>query len=176
MRVDDGPWLPLPRVTGAVPEAWGAGLARLGVLGLPMSARRVTEFRLLPGGDPAARRTALARAVRLARERATAARSTAGSAVTIRERTPAASPARAPTRALPLQGRLTVRANVTGRGISVVVFRLDGRVAKITNVAPFTWEWDTREVINGDHTIEILGKDEEGNLINRRVTHVRVEN
>jgi hypothetical protein len=79
-------------------------------------------------------------------------------------------------RALPLKGRLTVRANVTGRGISVVVFRLDGRVAKITNVAPFTWDWDTRGVTNGEHTIEILGKSEEGNLINRRVTRVRVEN
>jgi hypothetical protein len=173
MRVDDGPWMPLPRVTGAVPDAWGAGLARLGVVGLPPEARGVTEFRLLPGRDPGARRAALARSVGQARERAKAA-------VVIHERAPV-PPARSP-RALgehkvrPYKGRLTVRANVTGRGITVVVFRLDGRVAKITNVPPFTWDWDTRDVINGDHTIEILGKDEEGNLINRRVTHVRVEN
>jgi hypothetical protein len=189
MRVDDGPWMPLPRVTGAVLDAWGAGLARMGVLDLPDGPRGVTHFRLLPGGDPGARRLALESAVREARERS-------GSGVVIRERSASGDAAggadsasvgagrsastpgspQTPARALPLKGRLTVRANVTGRGITVVVFRLDGRVAKITNVAPYTWDWDTRDVANGDHTIEILGKDAEGNLINRRVTRVRVEN
>jgi hypothetical protein len=169
MRVGDGPWMPLPRVTGAVPDAWAGGLTRLGILGLPAGGEGVTEFRLLPGGDPNVRRLALAGAAQQARQRS-------ASAVVIRERGSATQAPRPATRALPLKGRLTVRANVTGRGITVVVFRVDGRVAKITNVPPFTWDWDTREVANGDHTIEILGKDDEGNLINRRVTQVRVQN
>lgn len=171
MRVGEGPWMPLPRVTGAVPDAWTRGLIRLAAPGLPEESEGVRQFRLLFGGVPALRRAALAQAVREARERVD------GAPVTVREHPSAFRPPAAGAPSGPAyRGKLTVRANVTGRGISYVVFRLDGKVVKITNVPPFTWEWDTREVANGEHLLEILGKDAEGNEINRRVTRVRVEN
>jgi len=84
----------------------------------------------------------------------------------------AATPSQAP----PVRGKVNVKANVTGEGITYVVFVLDGRVAKVTNVPPYSWSWDTRSVPNGVHTVTIQGKDEDGNLINQRTTRVHVRN
>src|SRR5262249_8161083 len=145
----------------------GLGEVRLGI----------THLRLLFGGDPALRRAALAQA---ARRGAMAARGGVPAAPpTITERSPSPSvapPSRPSAASGPHRGKLTITANVTGQGIAYVIFLLDGKVAKITNAPPFTWDWDTRHAPNGEHTLEIRGADEEGNIINQRVSRVRVKN
>jgi Bacterial Ig domain len=180
MRVDGSPWMPLPRVRGLAPDAFGAGLAGLGGAGLGEVTTGVTHLRLLFGGDPALRRAALAQASRLVAMRARGA-----APPTITERPPSrpgALAGRPLTRPVPsassgpYHGKLTITANVTGQGIAYVIFLLDGKVAKITNAPPYTWDWDTRHAPNGDHTVEIRGADEEGNIINQRVSRVRVKN
>jgi hypothetical protein len=74
------------------------------------------------------------------------------------------------------RGRVRLGAGLDGARITYVVFRLDGRVAQIAERPPFAWEWDTREVKNGPHVVEILGQDDSGTLVARRVVRVRVEN
>jgi hypothetical protein len=181
MRVDGGPWMPLPRVRGLVPDAFGAGLAKLGVAGLGEVTTGVTHLRLLFGGDPALRRAALASASRLVamRARGAATPPTITERPTSRPGAPAGGSSKRPVPSElsgPYRGKLTITANVTGQGIAYVIFLLDGKVAKITNAPPYTWDWDTRHAPNGDHTLEIRGADEEGNIINQRVSRVRVKN
>jgi hypothetical protein len=84
--------------------------------------------------------------------------------------------AAAPSRGPVYKGRLTISANITGRGIQIVKFLLDGQVRAIDNVLPYEWEWDTRTSPNGEHTIEIQGLDLEGRLINTTTSHVTVAN
>src|SRR5439155_20115938 len=74
------------------------------------------------------------------------------------------------------KGRVTIRADVSGRGIQLVKFLLDGHLRAIINVPPYSWEWDTRTSPNGEHVIEIEGLDLTGKLINRTTSHVVVEN
>src|SRR5262249_14205839 len=74
------------------------------------------------------------------------------------------------------RGRVTITANAVGAGITFVSFLLDGRVVRVTNQPPFSWDWDTSRVENGPHLIEIRGADERGALVNRVTTRVVVDN
>src|SRR5262249_48845779 len=74
------------------------------------------------------------------------------------------------------RGRLTVSASVSGRGIQMVKFFLDGHLRAMDNNPPFSWEWDTRSSTNGEHVLEIQGLDQDGKLINSTKTKVSVAN
>ena len=74
------------------------------------------------------------------------------------------------------RGSVTIRANTMGDGITFVLFFLDGRQVKITNEAPFAWEWDTTTADNGEHLLEIRAVDAEGKNLNTVITRVLVDN
>jgi hypothetical protein len=71
---------------------------------------------------------------------------------------------------------LTIRANVTGTGIELVRFLIDGEVRALDNNPPYSWDWDTRMVPNGEHKLEIQGLDLQGVVVNSTVAKVIVAN
>jgi hypothetical protein len=76
----------------------------------------------------------------------------------------------------PQRGLATITANVMGDGVTLISFFLNGVQAKLTNVPPYAWEWDTLKVPNGEHLIEIRGFDDKGVLVSTVMTRVLVDN
>jgi hypothetical protein len=76
----------------------------------------------------------------------------------------------------PQRGVARIAADVMGDGVAYVVFLLNGRQAKVSNVPPFEWMWDTRRVPNGEHLIEIRGLDNRNATVTSVVTRVLVDN
>jgi hypothetical protein len=145
-RIDGSDWQPLPDLRGGIDAP--EFRERLGkALGGKEIKEGITHLRLTPGIPTL---TAYQYFVRLA----TAPRAADGVQ----------------------RGRVTITANAVGAGIVFVSFLLDGKVARVTNQPPYTWDWDTSRVANGPHLIEIRGADERGSVVNTVLTKVYVDN
>jgi hypothetical protein len=146
IRIDNGEWEPLPDLRGGVDAA--DLKARLAAArGDRPVQEGITHLRITPGTAPLA---AFQQFTRLAA---------------------------APRAASGVQrGRVTITANAAGSGIAFVSFFLDGSLARVTNQAPYVWDWDTTRAANGPHLVEIRGADERGTIVNSVVRKVVVDN
>src|SRR5204863_7457287 len=70
------------------------------------------------------------------------------------------------------RGRVTITANAIGAGIAFVSFYLDGTLNRVTNQAPFVWDWDTTRAAIGPHFIEHRAADGKGSVVNSVLTRV----
>jgi hypothetical protein len=146
VRIDGGDWQPFPDFRGGI-DAADFGDRLSKALGGKMLKDGITHLRIVPGAPSLASYRYF---VRLAA---------------------------APRAANGVQrGRVTITANAVGAGIVFVSFLLDGKVARVTNQSPFTWDWDTSRVANGPHLVEIRGADERGTVVNTVVTRILVDN
>jgi peptidoglycan/xylan/chitin deacetylase (PgdA/CDA1 family) len=59
---------------------------------------------------------------------------------------------------------------------AVVTFSVDGHAAAMLNSAPFTFDWDTTQVVNGRHTVTIETDDGAGRVLSVRTRTVEVRN
>lgn len=76
----------------------------------------------------------------------------------------------------PQRGEVRITANVMGEGVRYVQFFLDGTQANLTNLPPYVWTWDTTQVRNGEHLVEIRGLDDRGSAVTSVTTRVLVDN
>lgn len=153
MRVDNGPWEPLPTMLGRQDDAFtAAGLARMwNAKGVKRETTQgATAFRLtLPAWDEEAARARFA---------------------ATRKNAPPARPE--PTGVYQrVQGQTPVR--VTGN-VSAVTFLVDGAVRAASNTPGYEWLWDTTREANGRHWLEIVQRDAFGET--RRLRRVLVQN
>jgi hypothetical protein len=74
------------------------------------------------------------------------------------------------------RGSVSISANVMGAGIAFVQFFLNGNLVQLTNRPPYTWQWDTTAVPNGEHLVEIRGLDDKLARVTSVVTKVIVDN
>lgn len=74
------------------------------------------------------------------------------------------------------RGKVKIAVDIQGEGISLVIFRLNGRTVQIANVRPFVWDWDTNQVPNGEHLVEVQGLDQQTRVISNAVRKVLVDN
>jgi hypothetical protein len=146
VKIDEGAWEPVPDLRGAV-NADNMAAALKQALGADREVKEgITDIRLTFGTLTS---TGLKRRILLAV-------------------TPAAPD---------LQRNIAkISADVMGEGISLVVFYLNGRQAKVTNIPPYEWIWDTRNSANGEHLIEIRGLDSNSVTVTTVVTKVIVDN
>jgi hypothetical protein len=189
-RLDGGAWEPLPAIGGAAPDGLtAAALAkRFAALGTPRTfTEGVTHLRLiLAPPTPERLRLALARCAvdgtaRLADAPAGEPVPPASSAASRAARAKTSPASKAPVSrggAAPHKATKTLRvvANIQGQGIAYVLFYLDGRMRKMTNIPPFEWLWDTRTTPNGTHALEIRGADAQGRIITTQTRKVTVYN
>jgi hypothetical protein len=146
VKIDEGTWEPVPDLRGAV-NADNMAAALKQALGADREVKEgITDIRLTFGTLTS---TGLKRRILLAV-------------------TPAAPD---------LQRNIAkISADVMGEGISLVVFYLNGRQAKVTNISPYEWVWDTRNFPNGEHLIEIRGLDSNSVTVTTVITKVIVDN
>ena len=74
------------------------------------------------------------------------------------------------------RGKVVISANVMGEGIKFVQFFLNGRLVQLTNQPPFNWHWDTTQISNGEHLLEIRGLDDRLATVTSALTKVIVDN
>ncbi|NLC57435.1 MAG: hypothetical protein GX774_11405 [Armatimonadetes bacterium] len=165
VKIDNGPWEPMPELMGRVGDAFTApALAqyfkRRGVERKITSG--LTHLRIL---FPRFDRAAIARhlAEYPARE--------------------VAQPAGASTSP---QGEQLVRGVVSLSAtlknvqdpsrISVVTVHVDGRIVAILNVPPYRYELDTRRYDNGRHEVELRAMDAQGGILAQRKMPILVDN
>ncbi len=146
VRIDEGDWEPLPDLRGAINEE-NLNAAMQQALGEGRTVKAgITHLRFTFGRP---REANLRRRLLLATTQAADA---------------------------PQRGRVTISANVMGEGVQFVGFFLNGRQAKLSNIPPYAWDWDTRTVPNGEHLIEIRGLDSRGVIVSSVLTRVLVDN
>lgn len=146
VRIDGGDWEPCPDLRGTI-NGDDLSKAMEKALGKERTVKQgITALRVVYGGAPDA---ALQRRLRLAV-------------------TPAAGPVQ--------RGKVVISANVMGQGVTFVQFYLNGRLVQLTNQPPFNWNWDTTQVPNGEHMIEIRGLDDKLVVVTSVVTKVVVDN
>lgn len=75
-----------------------------------------------------------------------------------------------------LSGKETIRADVMGEGVAFVLFQLNGKRVFVANLPPFSWDFDTTRVPNGEHLIEVRGLDKMLGVVTSSLVRVRVEN
>jgi hypothetical protein len=161
MSVDDGPWEPLPAATGYVADLFtAAGLTRYWQANgqTRTAAHGVTAFRLtLPHRDPVeAAQTATVIADAFDRQEFASAE--AGSMPIV-------------------QGTLYVNANpANAAGVSMARLSVEGQVRGFSNVAPFTLNWDTRVVPDGEYLVEAEALNEDGAVLSATRERVYVHN
>jgi hypothetical protein len=71
-----------------------------------------------------------------------------------------------------VSGTLTLKAQLPAGEpdpIAAVTYAMDGDLLAGQNVGPYSYDWDTRAVADGEHVIEISAMNREG----RQITHVR---
>jgi hypothetical protein len=62
-----------------------------------------------------------------------------------------------------LSGIVTLRATVTNPGpTEFVLFYVDGTLVGMTNTQPYTFDWDSHTVADGEHDVEVAAVDEQG--------------
>ena len=147
MRVDDGAWENLPALVGSQPDIFtGAGLNRYfrNAGSNRTTAKGVTVFRIrFPRRSAERSRRAIALVdTEYRKSRYAAAKS---------HNTPV------------VRGTLTVNANPTNaRNVSFVRLMVEGNVVAFTNVAPYTLNWNTHLVPDGEYIIQADAMDEAG--------------
>jgi hypothetical protein len=80
---------------------------------------------------------------------------------------------------LVVSGLLTLRAKLPANEpdpIAAVTYTIDGNVVAAQNTPPFTHTWDTRQVANGEHVVEIRALNGRGSLLTRAIALIVVEN
>ncbi|MBI2216471.1 MAG: right-handed parallel beta-helix repeat-containing protein, partial [Candidatus Rokubacteria bacterium] len=84
----------------------------------------------------------------------------------------------APTAGSTVSGIVTVTATATDNvGVASVRFRVDGKnVGTLDTAAPYTYEWDTRTVVNGTHRLAAVARDAAGNTRTSKAVTVTVSN
>ncbi|HEV2471629.1 MAG TPA: hypothetical protein VGS41_03125 [Chthonomonadales bacterium] len=60
--------------------------------------------------------------------------------------------------------------------IQAVTFRVDDDLLAVCNVAPYSYPWDTRRAVNGEHVVEIQAVDAHNTLVTHATALVVVEN
>lgn len=76
-------------------------------------------------------------------------------------------------------GTLTLKAKLPAGEpdpIAYVTYAIDNHQVSVQNVAPFDYEWDTRQAVDGEHIIEIRALNRNGHAITARRTLVVVQN
>jgi hypothetical protein len=76
-------------------------------------------------------------------------------------------------------GTLTLHAQLPANEpdpIAAVTYVIDGDVVAAQNVQPFTYAWDTRQVPDGEHVVEIRALSAGGGIITRARALVVVRN
>ncbi|MCY2990806.1 MAG: right-handed parallel beta-helix repeat-containing protein [Planctomycetota bacterium] len=79
----------------------------------------------------------------------------------------------------PASGTVSVAATATaanGQAISRVAFLLDGNVAFTDYSAPYLWNWDTAQTVNGAHKIQVTAYDTSGLSGNSAPVTVTINN
>ena len=59
---------------------------------------------------------------------------------------------------------------------ALLSYSVDGRIAAMISRRPFTFTWDTAQVTNGAHTVQISAVDASGNALATQTETVRVQN
>jgi hypothetical protein len=75
-----------------------------------------------------------------------------------------------------LSGVYTVHPGPHGPGGSLVEYDIDGNFAAATNNLPYTFDWDTTDVSDGEHLLDVRIEDTLGNVISDTPTLVYVRN
>ena len=146
IRVDGGEWEPCPDLRGTVGEEQMTEMLK-SALGEKRPVKNgITHLRFTFAG---ANEAAFQRRFRLAV-------------------TPASSEVQ--------RGIATITADVMGTGVKFVQFFLNGRQVLLTNQSPYAWRWDTMQVPNGEHLIEIRGMDNNLTVVSSVTTKVIVDN
>ena len=146
VRIDGGPWEACPDLRDSIPNAEFLGALRRALGPERRVETGITHFRIVAAG---LEDSELRRRIRLAG---------------------------APAEAAPQRGVVTLIAGISGQGIREVEFRLNGRLAKITNVPPYSWTWDTSRYANGEHLVEIRGSGMTGEILATVRRRVLVDN
>jgi len=72
---------------------------------------------------------------------------------------------------------LTLKADMRrANTVKMVSFLIDGRVVCITNQEPFSYDWNTRKIADGLHTVTIQGDNEATTMITSKTVRVFVCN
>lgn len=66
---------------------------------------------------------------------------------------------------------LELRINTQSvRGVSKVIYRMDGRVIGVTTDSPFNWRYEAKVEAPGEHTLQVVAEDELGVQTQKSVT------
>lgn len=146
VRIDEGPWEPLPDLRGTIQEADLPKAIETALGGGRTCKTGITHLRLIYAEltRPTMQRRLLMAVTPLAED--------------------------------PQRGRVTITANVMGEGVREVHFLLNGRVVRTTNIPPYTWVWNTLPLPNGEHLLEVRGLDAGFNPITTARRRVIVDN
>lgn len=63
-----------------------------------------------------------------------------------------------------------------GQSPAYLVFSIDGKDKAITNCPPYSYQWDTASVPDGEHKISVRAVDTEGNLLDQKEITLMVSN
>ena len=75
-----------------------------------------------------------------------------------------------------VRGKLDIDIRIKGEGASIVELRIDGRLRGIKNFSPFVFSIDTRELVDGEHIIEVVAKDINGDVLASQKERIYVDN
>ncbi|QWV91837.1 fibronectin type III domain-containing protein [Geomonas oryzisoli] len=82
-----------------------------------------------------------------------------------------------PANNMTVSGSVSIAANATDNvGVSRVEFYLNNSLLTATNMAPYTYAWDSRTVPNGVYTVTAKAYDAAGNLGQSQVLTINVSN
>lgn len=84
--------------------------------------------------------------------------------------------ARRNAREKPLSGTVTLAPDNAPADAGYVAFRIDGGVSSVVNVPPYRLVWDTTQVPNGLHRVEIIVYDRQGQEVSRAAKELRTAN
>jgi peptidoglycan/xylan/chitin deacetylase (PgdA/CDA1 family)/tetratricopeptide (TPR) repeat protein len=75
-----------------------------------------------------------------------------------------------------LSGTVMLAPEDTGSDAGYVVFKIDGALKSMANTRPFRYYWDTAQVFNGPHRVEIVVYDRQGQPMMRAERELRTAN
>ncbi|MGC9003225.1 MAG: hypothetical protein ACP5KZ_00765 [bacterium] len=75
-----------------------------------------------------------------------------------------------------VRGKLEIEVRIKGEGAQIVELRIDGNLRGIKNFPPFLFSIDTKELEDGEHTIEVLARDSNGETIASQKENIYVDN
>jgi hypothetical protein len=74
------------------------------------------------------------------------------------------------------RGRITLTAAAPDRRTAYVAFYVDGEFRGVTNSAPYRFDWNTRQVPDGEYVIEALAQDASSQTLSSTRTKIWVDN